>query len=399
VVVADLSTSNKNAYYELGVRHALRPYTTVIICEDGAKTFPFDVNHVLIRQYHHMGDGIDFEEVERFRKVLTDAIVEISNRDPRPSDSPVYSFLDGLTPPALAAAMHEVAEAAAKSSPAAADAPPPVAGGRTHSELMEEVDAAQAEGDFVTARALLSRLRRKMKEAAPDKPEDPYIVQRLALLTYKSKQPSPQAALEEARALLLTLNPVTSNDTETLGLWGSVHKRLWDLTQEPPHLNEAVRGYERGFYLRSDYYNGINLAYLLNVRSAAAARRAEAAPTPAEAAALRAEAVADFVQAGRIRREVLNICEDWLAANPEPKEVKASAGTRAEFFSNSYWVLATLAEALLGVGDEAAAQKKLEDAFAAAPEPWMKESTEEQLKQLRRLLAESPLKYVKDAAP
>ena len=25
VVVADLSTSNKNAYYELGVRHALRP--------------------------------------------------------------------------------------------------------------------------------------------------------------------------------------------------------------------------------------------------------------------------------------------------------------------------------------------------------------------------------------
>lgn len=35
VVVADLSTSNKNAFYELGVRHALRPYTTIIICEDG----------------------------------------------------------------------------------------------------------------------------------------------------------------------------------------------------------------------------------------------------------------------------------------------------------------------------------------------------------------------------
>jgi hypothetical protein len=28
------------------VRHALKPYTTVIICEDGIKTFPFDVNHV-----------------------------------------------------------------------------------------------------------------------------------------------------------------------------------------------------------------------------------------------------------------------------------------------------------------------------------------------------------------
>ena len=28
VVIADLSTSNSNAFYELGVRHALRPYTT-----------------------------------------------------------------------------------------------------------------------------------------------------------------------------------------------------------------------------------------------------------------------------------------------------------------------------------------------------------------------------------
>ena len=34
VVVADISTSNRNALYELGVRHALRPYTTVIIAEE-----------------------------------------------------------------------------------------------------------------------------------------------------------------------------------------------------------------------------------------------------------------------------------------------------------------------------------------------------------------------------
>jgi hypothetical protein len=31
VVVADVSTYNCNAFYELGVRHALRPYTTIII--------------------------------------------------------------------------------------------------------------------------------------------------------------------------------------------------------------------------------------------------------------------------------------------------------------------------------------------------------------------------------
>src|SRR5215212_3617058 len=49
VLVADLSTSNKNALYELGVRHALRPYTTVVIAEDGIKVFPFDLSHVVVR--------------------------------------------------------------------------------------------------------------------------------------------------------------------------------------------------------------------------------------------------------------------------------------------------------------------------------------------------------------
>src|SRR3954468_11754278 len=99
VVVADLSTSNKNAFYELGVRHALRPYTTVVIAEDGIKTFPFDVNHIAIRQYHHLGEDIGFEEVMRFRDVLTNAITTILNNQPPAKDSPVYTYLTNLTPP------------------------------------------------------------------------------------------------------------------------------------------------------------------------------------------------------------------------------------------------------------------------------------------------------------
>jgi hypothetical protein len=203
VVIADLSTSNKNAFYELGVRHALRPHTTIVICEDGAKSFPFDVNHVLIRQYHHMGEGIDFGEVERFRSDLTKAIRDIVNQDPRPSDSPVYTFLSGLTPPALARAMEGVAKEVAKAAPVV-EATAQV-DGLLYSETMQQIDEAQADGDFVTAKALLSRLRKKTKEAAAkaaadardmgradvlERPEDPYIVQRLALVTYKSKHPS-----------------------------------------------------------------------------------------------------------------------------------------------------------------------------------------------------------------
>lgn len=384
VVVADLSTSNKNAYYELGVRHALKPYTTIVICEDEVKTFPFDVNHVLIRQYHHMGDGIDYGEVERFRDELKDAIFKIFNDDPRPKDSPVYTFLHDLTPPELAKALKDVAEAVAATAPDADDQADTV----NYSERMQEVDEAQEAGDFTTARVLLKQLRKKMKEAAgksaqraaedaakrgekaemKERPEPAYIIQRLALVTYKSAQPTPQAALEEARELLKTLDPATSNDTETLGLWGAVHKRLWELTGVREHLDEAVRGYERGFYLRNDYYNGINLAFLLNQR--------------ARAAGSRAEAIADFVQAGRVRGEVLSICRTVL----ENENLSAA---------DKYWVMATQAEAFLGHGEEALAEQKFREASAVATAQWMRDTTREQMEKLRLLLADSPLKYVK----
>ena len=63
----------------------------------------------------------------------------------------------------------------------------------------------------------------------------------------------------------------------------------------PGPAGRAVRGYERGFYLRNDYYNGINFAYLLNLRAASSSARAAAAGSAEEATRLRAEAIAAFV--------------------------------------------------------------------------------------------------------
>src|SRR6478735_3985654 len=73
LVIADLSTANPNALYELGIRHALKPRTTIVISED-KMPYPFDLNHIKITAYTHLGDAIDFEEVERFRKVLGETI-------------------------------------------------------------------------------------------------------------------------------------------------------------------------------------------------------------------------------------------------------------------------------------------------------------------------------------
>jgi len=247
---------------------------------------------------------------------------------------------------------------------------------------MLRVDEAEKKDDWVKAKVLLEEIREIRRAAASETPadqqvensEDPYILQRLALSTYKSKYPSPEEALKSARDLLALLEPQTSNDTETLGLWGAVHKRLWELTKESSYLDAAVRAYERGFYLCNDHYNGINYAYLLNERAAHPIGFAEA--------------VADFVQARRVRREVISICNKWLESNARTAPLPPGS----KFSEKRYWSLATLAEAHIGLEEEALGQQRLEEAFAAAPEEWMKQSTQEQVTKLKTLLTASPLK-------
>jgi tetratricopeptide (TPR) repeat protein len=400
VVVADLSTSNRNAIYELGVRHALRPYTTVIIAEDGIMKSPFfDLSHIVIRTYRHLGEDIGVKEMRRFTAELTGAIKDILAKEPDlRRDSPVYTFLERLTPPSIRdeeAAVRSAAErAVAPSSAPAQPVSPGNAGTTAYSEMMRRVDEAQKKGksaDWLKAKLLLEEMRELRKANIAEKPEeqqtakleDPYLLQRLALATYKSKYPSAEESLMEARDLLSGLEPHTSNDTETLGLWGSVHKQLWMLTKGRSDLDEAVRAYERGFYLRNDYYNGINFAFLLNVRAANTGDVAEA--------------IADFVQARRVRKEVIEICKRWLETNPEPTGSEATEDALQKYRESKYWVLATLAEAYFGLGENAQAEQQRNEAYAVASADWMKETTQKQLEELQRLLANPPLSRISAA--
>lgn len=348
VVVADISTCNPNALYELGIRHALRPHTTIIIAEDQV-VHPFDVSHIVIRKYQHLGPGIDAEEAERFRAELTTALETLVARTE--TDSPVYSSLSGLRPPILEAlAQH----AAAEPNPPAAD--------ETLSTLTQRAEAAIQSGQFERAKALLS--------AARELRHDDFLTQRLALATYKSGLPTELDALHEARTILKGLDPGVSNDPETLGLWGAVHKRLWKITGERAHLDTAVLAYERGFDIRTDYYNGINLALLFNMR----------APLSSPA-----EQIADFISAERVRRRVIPLCTSRL-----------DSGVRSDV--ERYWIFATLAEAHLGIGDTAASQEWLSRANELPVADWMRQTTARQLAYLRELLEPSPLELIRTPA-
>jgi|HubBroStandDraft_1064217.scaffolds.fasta_scaffold00209_20 hypothetical protein len=374
IVIADVSTYNANAFYELGVRHALRPYTTITIAEDKL-TFPFDVAQIAIRTYHHLGEGIDFGEVERMRAVLQEAIKAIKATGAKIAvDSPVYTFLADLEPPALAKAEAQRAALAANPGTEAAAQP-------TVRVLMDQAEAALGRSDFITAKSLLTIVRSMM-------PDDVFVAQKLALVTYKSRLPTPVDALNEASRILEGLGPETSTDTETLGLYGSVHKRLWDATQAAAHLDTAIWAHEKGFYLKNDYYNGINLAFLLNVR---AALKSDTEP---------AEAIADFIEAQRTRRRVLRSCENLLGSKPAPTG------------ADEYWIKATMAEAYAGLGDDPKAEEwltaaravdmsvpTLESSSQTAADPavpgWMIKTTIDQIARLRELLSRSPLDRIK----
>lgn len=375
VVIADLSTYNVNAAYELGVRYALRPRTTIVVAEEGFKN-PFDVGHIAIRRYKHLGEDIGAREAARFKAELKTAIEEIlaSNR----ADSPVYTFLPQLTPPQMAVAL-AAAPAPTLTTPAQARGGMFTVGAASPSGLGNELVAAAAPEPVTTPKAMLDDALAKINPPAGEasdfagartllqkvselRPNDPFVTQQLVVATYKSKQPDPESALLDARGIMeQSLDPASTNDPETLGLWGAIHKRLWELQSRPDDLNAAVDGYERGFSLRRDWYNGINYAFLLDLRAVEWLK-----------AGNKDDAIADSVLARRVRSEVGRLA----LAPAEDKDADPK---------KRFWAVATLWEAALGRGDAAETARWGAAAEALAVPQWMQETRLDQGRKLVEL--------------
>jgi hypothetical protein len=395
LVIADLSTANCNALYELGIRHALRPWTTIVISENKLP-YPFDLNHILITAYSHLGDAIDYDEVLRFRKLLGETLNAVLT-DQKP-DSPVYTFLQKLTPPSMgihaAEAVAQAGKALARAGEAIVDAgtatqpSDPEPNDRTLAMLIEQGERAISESRFSDAKTIFSLAvqschgsSEKTDSTAHTIHADPYLIQRLALSTYKAKQPDEISALNDALSLLASkLNLSESNDPETVGLGGAIEKRLFDRGQGAEHLNRAIGFYSRGYYLRNDRYNGINLAYVYNVRM----------DSPLDAT--REEQIADFVSANRIRREVLLLCErekQEILQREQRTVLKADQvkqDQEARDREQKFWCLATKAEAHMGLGQFDEYDKTRAEAQAIPHAAWMFETMEQQIGRLSALL-------------
>ena len=303
IVVADISTLNANALYELGVRHALRPCSTIVISEDELK-YPFDVNHTIIECYEHLGKDIGVSEARRFKKTLKNKVQVILKS--KNTDSPVYTYLPGLTAPKFSSKQIKKISERKTFEP-------------TLSDLVNDAERLKDKGDYKTAKL-------SYKAALSYDKNNDFLIQRIALVTYKSELPNRLKSLRDAEKVLSVLNPETTTNTETLGLSGAINKRLFEETGKTDYLERSLEFYEKGFYIEGSYYNGVNVAYLYLLM--------------ANTVDNRLDAIGCISHAKRIYKKVIDSCVALIKSEG------------FEDRGDKHWIYQTLTQCYLVLGNE-----------------------------------------------
>jgi hypothetical protein len=349
--VADITGANPNVFYELGIRHALRPRSTVILFREGT-VLPFDI--VLVRgiAYKAAGGG---EPVEAETTIKAIAAQLAEARGNPHDDSPLFQLIDDLPRFEIDHTKTDVFRqsvdyskrykdrlaAAVKGGP---DAVQKIAAESGLANLLE------VEGGIVVD-LFLSMRDVKAYEAMIE------LYHRMPLPLQRAKMMreqlgfalNRQGRFEEAEKVLKGVIEEFGPSSETNGLLGRIYKDRWDIAREAKRpdarslLRRAIDTYLDGFQADwRDAYPGVNAVSLMEFQDKPDPRQAEILPVVRYAAMRKA------------------------ARNPD------------------YWDYATLMElAVLGHDDEAA-EEQLAEALGVARASWELESTIGSLARIRK---------------
>lgn len=339
LVIADISTYNPNAIYELGVRHAVRPFSTIIMKEEKGK-IPFDIDHSRIFQYTHLEDDIGASEAERCQKALISLIKELSKNES--TDSPLYEYIKGINPPTIPKAEYNaiITDLAEREKHIFA--------------LVERAKELMEENNFSDAAKIWDKASEKVEN-------EPYFIQQKSLCIYKSKLPSEKTALMDALAVISELEPDGSTtDPETLGITGAIYKRLWFLDKDVEQLKRAINYYGKCFKIREDYYTGENYAQCLEFMSKEESTDDE-------------EKIYFKIEAKRTREKIISNLEDNLLEENFDSRV------------DKKWIYGTLANCNLSLSNGKDASKYEKLFMDESPLDWEIETYEESKKQINNL--------------
>jgi len=278
LVVVDLSIDNPNVWYELGVRHALRPRGVVQV-QSQREHMPFDVYVDRALRYRVRDGHMDPDHLDDDRKMLATVATQTIQSWRGRKVSPVYQLLPFLEPPAWKALRvggvnefweaHERWESRVRIAQRA----------RRVGDILVLADEVptrllEAEARIAAGSALMKlteygfALEQYEKALAIDPDDLDARRQKGILLGRLKKYP-------EADVWLRDIIKDHAEDAESWGLLGRVEKDAWlerwrkpgysqeqlrtTATVEAAHLREAITAYLTGF--RKDprnYYPGIN---------------------------------------------------------------------------------------------------------------------------------------------
>ncbi len=257
----------------------------------------------------------------------------------------------------------------------------------TLASLTEQGEEAIANKKFTEAKELFRHALSLDNSYSENKIEtnNTYLIQRLAIATYKTQYPDEISALKEAIALLEKLNLQYTNDPQTVAVAGAIEKRLFEKDQGDEHLNSAIEYFQRGYYLLYSRYHAVNLAFMLNCRADSSLDQSKA------------EQIADVVNANRIRRHVLSMCENDLKEVAVLENLAAmkrhklqtyglSFNLKGSSMEQKFWILVNKAEAHFGLRELDEYKKARMEAQSVQHEAFMMQSFEQQLNKLEALL-------------
>ena len=95
LVIADMSINNANVFYELGIRHGLRPNGTILIRFESEGDVPFDLKTDRYIPYNRENPSKAIDDLAR---TIKDTLTAQQSQNRRP-DSPVFLLLPKLAPP------------------------------------------------------------------------------------------------------------------------------------------------------------------------------------------------------------------------------------------------------------------------------------------------------------
>ncbi len=352
--VADLTTANANVFYELGLRHAIRPWSTVLLFAEGGR-LPFDVGLLRALPYKLTPEGVP-ANAEEIKIALVNRLVEAHKaaQDTPLTDSPVFQLIEGFPEPEIAHIKTDVFRDRVQYS-AEIKAKLAVAREQGADALRDLEKGLGNINDLESGVSVDLFLAYRDKKAWQD------------MVDLVKKMPRPLAATvmmqeqlafalnrlgrsEEAEQTLKELLERRGPSSETLGLLGRVYKDRWenavkqnDKFRARGEMNKAIDAYLRGFEADwRDAYPGINAATLMEIKEPPDPRRAAIIP-------------------------VVTYAVERRIASGKP----------------DYWDHATLLELAVLAKDEQKAGDALSNSLASARAGWEAETTARNLRLIR----------------